>query len=96
MTPKQTAILRILDTATRPMTPNEIGYRMNRDPDPDVHLPSGHGKHWHGGTIAPGSMVGFMLGHLRRRGWLESARRPDGLSGTAYRITPDGREALRQ
>lgn len=48
---------------------------------------------WSGYQSPAQYIIGSLTG-LSRRGYINLTRRPDGLSGTAYTITREGREAL--
>jgi len=56
-----------------------------------VHRPFGRS----GKKLGGGSSISFTLQALERRGWIHWASRPDGLSGVAYYITREGRDALK-
>lgn len=91
LTERMVAILRVLAEES-PRTPNAIGYALGFRPAPSQGgLGGGRGS---GAGTGVAQRVNFPLTALRKRGLVGFGWRPDGLSGTAYSITSDGRAAL--
>lgn len=90
MTPKMRAALVALAADGRSLSPNEIGYGMRAA---GVDVPKRMSRQ--GRSMGPGSMIVPVLKALERRRWIAWGSRRDGLTGTAYCITDDGRAALR-
>lgn len=90
LTEKMRTVLKAMDkitTEARPKPPNQIAYEAYP------------GRKWalshNGKRMGGGSQITFTLQALQRRGYIHWAfGRTDGLSGTAYYITPEGRAAL--
>jgi hypothetical protein len=77
-------VLRVLYEADKPLTGNEIGYACGFE--------SGSDRTAHDGRImGPANRVIAAIRALERRGLATWASRPDGLSGSAHRITELGR-----
>jgi hypothetical protein len=90
LTERMIAILRVLDREPCAMVPNSIAYRLGFQTGQD------HNRHARDGrAMAPAQRVIFPLIVLQRHGLISHARRPDGLSGTAYAITAAGRQTLK-
>ena len=92
MTERMVGILRVLDNARQRNALNVLGadYRMTPN-----HIATSLGLAGKAGTGgAPANRINFALTRLEHLGLVHYARRPDGLSGTAYYITEAGREAL--
>jgi hypothetical protein len=95
MTERMVSVLRVLaENDRRTMTPNEIGSEVAG------HLPpvtaAGHmsGRGSGHRIFGPAQRVIFTLNRLRELGYVDFMGRPDGRSGTAYFITPEGEAAL--
>lgn len=81
MTERMLGVLRLLDREARPMTNNEIGMML--------------GFRWKPGTGgAPANRVNFAVTRLEHLGLVTFRRRPDGMSGSSYQITPQGRKEI--
>lgn len=93
MTQTTEDILRTLDQQGE-LTPNRIGRYVFPDAQP-VHG-SGHGNGRGSGhrVFGEAQRVIFPLNRLKVLGLVYVASRSDGLSGTAYGITPEGKEAI--
>lgn len=87
LTPTMRRVLGVL-AGGEPMTPNAIGYRL--------HLPPVRRRRgpW-SGIMGPAQRIIPSIAALERRDLVHYTSRPDGLSGSAYRITAAGLEALR-
>jgi len=88
LTPLMYDVLELLSKSREPMTGNQIGLGLG--------LRRGQRKRgpWSGPTGPAQRAIPALIG-LRRRGLIRYARRVDGLSGTADRITDEGRQYLR-
>lgn len=86
-------VLRFLDRADKPQTPNEIGHALGFRPGDakSANLPHQNTTR----TMGVAVHVTTSLTALRKRGLVYITRRPDGLSGTAYEITEEGSKAWR-
>lgn len=87
MTATMRRVLRVLEAATVPMTASEIahGCKFQRGQDRNRHARDGR-------RMSVAQRVIFPLIGLRKLGLVRYGSRPDGLSGTAYVITGDGRK----
>lgn len=90
LTPKMKAVLLAMDDIGDAAPPNQIGRLAVREYGYD--MPNRYGRQHHGGTMGEGSFIAPILTALTKRELIGWGRRPDGLSGTAYRITREGRE----
>jgi hypothetical protein len=87
-------VLAVLAREDRPMTGNEIGLAVNAK---TIRGGRGQGGRGRGArTFGPAQQVIPVLTALRKRGLTTHAARPDGMSGTADRITDEGRAWLRE
>lgn len=91
MTERMLGVLRVLAKADEPMTCNAIGHALGFT----------HGMHddrysHNGKRMGAANRVNFAVSRLEHLGLVQFGRRPDGLSGTAYRITVEGTHALQQ
>ena len=91
LTQRMIDILKTLDKADRPLSPNAIGQRLGFSTG---HLPGKSQCNHAGRVMGPAQRVTFALIGLSNRGLVRCGRRPDGLSGTAYEITGAGRKQL--
>lgn len=88
MTPKMRALLDVFARSPdETLTPNVAGSLMDPQHRPRRRLNRA------GRYTGYGSLVSFTLQALHRRGLIEWGPRPDGLTGTAYRITEEGLDA---
>lgn len=89
MTDRMIQILRALEAEGEAMSCNAIGLALGFD----------HGMHGNrlshsGKRMGPANRVNFAVSRLDALGLVRLGSRPDGLSGTAYSITQDGRDFL--
>lgn len=89
MTERMNAVLVVLFNNQRAMTPNEIGHALGFH---HGHKPGAPSCNHAGRTMGAAQRVIGALNALRARKLVDFERRPDGLSGTAYRITKKGIE----
>lgn len=90
--PSVVAALRFLAEHDGTATPAEIGGAINAV----IRETGGKGIGQHGSRYASGgNITPGVLGSLTKRGWVYVTEREDGLSGSAYGITFQGREALK-
>ena len=91
LTERMLSVLLVLDAADRPLPPNTIATRLGFH---SGHLPGKPQCNHAGRRMGPAQRVIFALNALTKRGLVRWGDRPDGLSGTAYEITGEGRKAL--
>lgn len=75
-------VLRALVRSDKPLTGNQIGSACGLRSIRATHA---------GKFQGPAQRVIGALNALRKRGLIDFGSRPDGLSGTAYALTPKGR-----
>ena len=90
ITPRMAEVLRALLRATKPLTGNQIGTACGLRGGYNERTKSVHTTHA-GKVQGPAQRVIGCLNALRKRGLIDFGSRPDGLSGTAYYLTPKGR-----
>jgi hypothetical protein len=95
ITPRMADVLRALLRADRPLTGNAIGSACGFRGGYNERTKSVHTTHA-GKVQGPAQRVIGALNALRRRGLIDFGNRPDGLSGTAYGLTPKGRTFCRK
>lgn len=98
LTPLMRQILDALDalrTDSRlriyPSTPNRIAIEMGLDSDVRRQGNGAAGRGGWAGVMAPSQRIIFPLTALRKRGLVYLCSRPDGMSGTAYGLTDEGK-----
>ena len=84
MTDNMKAILVFLAEHPGAHTPNAIGYGIGVEPRSGAQYRS----------RGPGSIIAAAITSLERQSLVRHGRRPDGLSGTAYCITPAGLDKI--
>ena len=95
ITPRMADVLRALLRADKPLTGNAIGTACGFRAGYNERTKSDHTTHA-GKVQGPAQRVIGALNTLRKRGLIDFGRRPDGLSGTAYTLTPKGRTFCRK
>lgn len=87
LTRMQQSALKALRDGT--LTGNEIGWAMER-----LGVKVARRQSHNGRQMGLGSMIAPVLTSLKSRGLVECIVRPDGRSGTAYRLTHEGHRAV--
>ena len=90
ITPRMAEVLRALLRAPKPLTGNQIGTACGLRGGYNDRTKSVHTTHA-GKVQGPAQRVIGCLNALRKRGLIDFGSRSDGLSGTAYYLTPKGR-----
>ena len=90
ITSRMAEVLRALVRANKPLTGNQIGIACGFRAGYNERTKSVYTTHA-GKVQGPAQRVIGALNALRRRDLIDFGSRPDGLSGTAYSLTPKGR-----